>query len=49
LGARYYLSTTPGTITATPVTGSGRVDQYVGTALAATELNFEPDDGVTLV
>jgi hypothetical protein len=48
LGARYYLSITAGAITATPVSASGNVDQYVGKAVSATELNFEPDDGVTL-
>jgi hypothetical protein len=48
-GARYYLSdSTPGGITATPVSGTGKIHQYVGQALSATELNFEPDDGVVL-
>lgn len=49
-GARYYLSdSVPGGLTATPVTGSGKVHQYVGSALSATVLNFEPDDPITLV
>jgi hypothetical protein len=48
IGARYYLNTTAGTITATPLTGSGNVHQYIGTALSATELTFEPDDGIIL-
>lgn len=45
---RYYLSTTPGQITATPPTGSANVVQYVGTALSDTDLTFEPSDGVIL-
>jgi hypothetical protein len=47
-GARYYLSTTAGGVTATPVSASGNVDQFIGKALSATEINFEPDDGVTI-
>lgn len=45
-GARYYLATTPGGITATPVSGAGTVDQYIGKATSTTELTFEPDDYV---
>ena len=48
IGARYYLNTTAGTITTTPLSGSGNVHQYIGTALSATELTFEPDDGIIL-
>lgn len=48
-GSRYYLSETPGAITATPVAGSGKLHQYVGTALSTTVLNFEPDDSILLV
>lgn len=49
-GARYYLSdSTPGGLTATPVTGSGKLSQYVGSALSTTVLNFEPDDAILLV
>lgn len=44
-GAAYFLSdTTPGGILIDPgPVGSGKIAQYVGTALSATELNFEPD------
>ncbi|MEE8629069.1 hypothetical protein [Methylobacterium ajmalii] len=45
-GARYYLATTPGGLTATPVTGVGTVDQYIGKATSTSELTFEPDDYV---
>lgn len=43
---RYYLDTTAGGITATPPSATNNVSQYVGKAISATELNFEPDDGV---
>lgn len=48
LGARYYLHTTAGGITPTAPSGSGNVVQYVGKAVSATELSFEPSDGVIL-
>lgn len=48
VGSRYYLATTAGTITAVPLSGSGNVHQYLGIALSATELTFEPDDGTIL-
>lgn len=49
-GSRYYLSdTTPGGITSVPVTGSGKMSQYVGTALSATALGWNPDDPTVLV
>jgi hypothetical protein len=45
IGARYYLSaTTAGAVTATPATGAGKIDQYIGKAISATEIAFEPDD-----
>lgn len=45
-GARQYLSaTTPGARTETAPTGAGQVVQFVGHALSATELSFEPEDG----
>ncbi len=47
-GSRYYLAATAGSITATPITTVGQVDQFVGTAVSATALSFEPDDGVNL-
>jgi hypothetical protein len=49
-GARYYLSdSTPGGQTVTPPVGAGKVVQFLGKAVSATELNFEPDDGIVLV
>lgn len=45
-GARYYLSKTAGAFTATPVTGSGAVDQFIGVGCSTTEIAFEPDDYV---
>jgi len=45
-GARYYLATTPGGVTATAVSGAGKIDQFIGRAISATELAFEPDDYV---
>lgn len=48
-GARYYLSdTTPGAVTDTAPSATGAVIQYIGRAISATELSFEPDDGVEL-
>lgn len=50
-GSRYYLSdVTPGGLLISPgPVGSGKLAQYIGTALSTTVLNFEPDDGVLLV
>lgn len=46
-GADYFLSgSTPGAITATPVTASGQILQKVGTAVSATELRFEPGEPI---
>lgn len=42
LGAAGAVTQTP------PVSGSGGVSQIVGTALSATEMEFEPNDPVTL-
>ena len=44
-GARCYLGT-GGAVTQTPVTGAGKVDQYVGRATSASTMSFEPDDYV---
>lgn len=44
-GARQYLGTTAGTLTATAPSASGNVVQFVGRAISATELTFEPEDG----
>jgi hypothetical protein len=53
VGARYYLSaSTPGGITATPVSGAGATSlhQYVGTAVSATTLDFDRiSDAIVLV
>lgn len=50
-GSRYYLSdVTPGGLLIAPgPSGSGKLAQYVGSALSTTVLNFEPDDAVLLV
>lgn len=47
-GARYYLSTTAGGATTTPVSASGAIHQMVGVAATASELEFEPEDVVVL-
>lgn len=49
LGARYYLATTAGQVTATPPSASGNVVQYLGRAVSATRIAFEGEDGVILV
>lgn len=47
VGTRYYLSdTTPGGLTATPVSGTGKLHQYLGRAVSATTLAFEADDHI---
>lgn len=43
IGAKYYLTTTPGTVSVTPPTGSGNMVQCVGEAISATEIKFDPD------
>lgn len=49
IGARYYLSdSVPGGLTDIPVTGAGKRHQYIGNAVTATSLSFEPDDGIVL-
>ena len=47
-GDRIYLDTTAGQLTSTPVTGTGNLHQYVGKALSATTVLFEPDDDIVL-
>jgi hypothetical protein len=47
-GARYYLSTTPGTASATPLTTAGNVSQLVGIAANATTLLFDPEEAITM-
>lgn len=49
VGARYYLSdSTPGGVTSTPVAGAGKVHQFLGYAVSATTIAFEPADGIVL-
>lgn len=48
-GSRYYLSdTTPGGVTATPVSGAGKRHQFLGTAITSSSIAFEADDSITL-
>lgn len=47
-GAVLYLSETAGGITATPVSGAGKLSQEVGRALSATSMIFEPQASVEL-
>ena len=47
-GASYYLDTTAGGITATPPSTSGNVIQYVGKAISATVLAFDPKNTIVL-
>lgn len=49
VGSRYYLSdSTPGGVTATPVTGTGKLHQYLGKAISTTSLAWEADDPIVL-
>lgn len=47
-GVRYYLSETPGGYTTTPVSGAGKIHQYIGCGKSTTEILFEEDDGIIL-
>jgi hypothetical protein len=47
-GAKYFLATTAGGITATAPSGSGNVVQSIGTAINATTLSFNPGAVVVL-
>lgn len=42
----YFLSETAGQITATPVTGTGKILQVVGYAISTTDLMFEPEETI---
>ncbi|MDD4653294.1 MAG: hypothetical protein PHQ34_13825 [Methanothrix sp.] len=42
-GAKYYLTTTPGTVSTTPPSGSGNMVQCVGEAVSSTAIKFDPD------
>ncbi len=46
-GARQYLAATPGAVTATAPSASGNVVQFIGTAVIATEIDFEKSNPVT--
>ena len=48
-GATYYLSTTPGTATTTPPTGSGNIVQQLGFASSATNLHVNIEESITRV
>ena len=48
-GTRMYLDTTAGRVTATAPSASGNAVQFVGQAVSATEVSFEPSDPITLV
>lgn len=49
VGARYYLSdATPGGLTTNPVSGTGKLHQYLGKAVTSTSLTFEGDDAIVL-
>lgn len=47
-GARYYLTTTPGTVATTAPSTAGNVAQCVGVAISTTVLSFEPQDPITV-
>jgi hypothetical protein len=48
-GARYYLSdTTPGGVKTTPVTGAGKLHQFLGMGATTTSINTEMDDPILL-
>ena len=46
VNARYFLSTTGGGMTTTPPAAAGNVVQYIGKALSATELLFQPEPSI---
>lgn len=48
-GLTYFLSdTTPGGVTATPVTGANKLSQILGIALDANSINFEGEPAIEL-
>jgi len=48
-GERLYLSdTVAGEVTPTPPTGAGKLLQFLGEALSATAMEFEPDNEINL-
>lgn len=49
-GARYYLSTAAGGVTDdVSAYSGGKLVQYLGRAVSATEITFEPTDGIVTV
>jgi acyl dehydratase len=49
IGSRYFLSpSAAGTATLTSPTASGHTIQVLGTAVTATSINFEYDDGIAI-
>ena len=42
IGSKYFLSTTPGTVTTTAPSGEDEIVQPVGVAVSATRIKFEP-------
>lgn len=45
VGSRYYLSdTVAGGATTTPVSGTGKLHQFLGRAISATTISYEADD-----
>ncbi len=48
LPGRYYLSTTPGTASATPPSVAGNVVQYIGMSTSTTEISFNNGDSIVL-
>lgn len=47
-GARQYLGETSGEGVETPLTGALKLHQFLGKAVSATAVNFEPDDDILL-
>jgi len=48
VGGDVYLSDTPGAVTQTPLTGTGKIHQKVGYAISETQWVFEPDAEIEL-
>lgn len=48
VGTKYYLSETAGGVTDVAPSTSGALVQYIGTAISATEISFEPNQHYVL-
>ena len=48
IGSRQYLTTTAGAASPTAPSTTGNVVQYVGRAVSATEITFEPDNAIVI-